>query len=152
MVVLCSIILIWWIKKCYLLTTIMILTKRIAKFSTFNLYYRVTITTGRPMRVYPCFLSCGVNCNSTETISTGRWKQLETKTKVGKVWTSSEMHLKALTGRKRLRGCTSMKDVTSHSHLSCHTISEGKGRKCWKISNDSWAIRIAGKRMSTIII
>ena len=31
---------------------------------------------------YHCLLQCGVNCNSTETISTERWKQLETKTKL----------------------------------------------------------------------
>ena len=30
---------------------------------------------------YPCFLQCGVNCNSTESNSTKRCKQLETKTK-----------------------------------------------------------------------
>ena len=40
-----------------------------------------TITTRRPVMEYPCFLKCGVNCNSTETISSGRWKQLETKSK-----------------------------------------------------------------------
>ena len=33
------------------------------------------------MMDYPCFLQCGVNRNSTETISTERWKQSETKTK-----------------------------------------------------------------------
>ena len=30
------------------------------------------------------------------------------------------MYLKALSGRKKLKGCTSMKDVTSHSHISGH--------------------------------
>ena len=30
------------------------------------------------------------------------------------------MYLKALTGRMKLKGCTSMKDVTSHSHISGH--------------------------------
>ena len=37
------------------------------------------------MTDYHCLLQCGMNCNSTETISTERWKQLETKVKVLKV-------------------------------------------------------------------
>ena len=45
------------------------------------IHRNTTITTRRPVMDYPCFLQCVVNCNSTETISTGRWKQLETKTK-----------------------------------------------------------------------
>ena len=45
------------------------------------IHRNTTITTRRPVMDYPCFLQCGVNCNSTETISTERWKQLETKTK-----------------------------------------------------------------------
>ena len=32
------------------------------------------------MKEYHCLLQCGVNCNSTETISTERCKQLETNT------------------------------------------------------------------------
>ena len=33
------------------------------------------------MMDYFCLLQCGVNWNSSETISTERWKQLETKAK-----------------------------------------------------------------------
>ena len=45
------------------------------------IHRNITITTRRPVMDYLCFLQCGVNCNSTETISTEKWKQLETKTK-----------------------------------------------------------------------
>ena len=32
------------------------------------------------MNEYHCLLQFGMNCNSTETINTERWKQLETNT------------------------------------------------------------------------
>ena len=54
------------------------------------------------------------------------WKQ---NLKIGKVWTSLEMYLKAMTGRKELKGCTSMKDVTSHYHLNGHFSNLGRERR-----------------------
>ena len=39
------------------------------------------------------------------------------------------MYLKALTGRRKLKGYTSMKGVTSHSHLSGHFSNLGRERR-----------------------
>ena len=39
------------------------------------------------------------------------------------------MYLKALTGRKELKGCTSMKDIISHSDLGGHFSNLGKERR-----------------------
>ena len=73
---------------------------------------------------------CNVmNCNSSKPLTMrdgSNWKQ---KLKIGKVWTSSEMCLKALTGRMELKGCSSTKDVTSHSHLSGHFSNLGRERR-----------------------
>ena len=41
----------------------------------------VTIKTRTLMMDYQYVLQCNVNCNSAETISIERWKQLEIKTK-----------------------------------------------------------------------
>ena len=54
------------------------------------------------------------------------WKQ---KLKIGKVWTRSEMYLKALTCKKELKGYTSMKKVTLHSHLSGQFSIFGRERR-----------------------
>ena len=70
------------------------------------------------MMDYHCLFHCGVKRNSTETVSTERWKQLETKT-----------NLKAPTGRKELEDCMSMKDVISHYHLSGHFSNLEKERR-----------------------
>ena len=57
------------------------------------------------------------------------------KLKTGKVWKSSEMYLKVLTGRKELKVCTSMKDVTSHSHLGGHFSNLGRERRQKMLKN-----------------
>ena len=54
------------------------------------------------------------------------WKQ---NLKTTMVWTSSGMYLEALTARKKLKSSTSMKDVTSHSHLSGHFSNLGRERR-----------------------
>ena len=56
------------------------MTKRAAKFSIFDQNYRCSYHNHKS-NDYHCLLQCGVNCNSTETISTEMWKQLETQTK-----------------------------------------------------------------------
>ena len=55
---------------------------------------------------------CGMNCNSNKNINAERWKQLKTKSKdwegldkIGNVFESTDW--------EKLKGCTSMKDVTS---------------------------------------
>ena len=78
---------------------------------------------------YHYLLQCGVNCNSNETINTERGSNSKQKLKIGKVWTSLGMYLKALTGRKELKGFTPMKDVTSHSHLNGHFSNLGRERR-----------------------
>ena len=83
--------------------------KRARKFSIFNHNYRCYYCN--KTSDYHCLLQCGMNCSTTETMSTERWKQLETKIKIGKFWISLETCLKALTGKKQLKGCSSMKDV-----------------------------------------
>ena len=75
-------------------------------------------------RNYHCVLQCEVNCDLLRDGS--NWKQ---KLKIGKVLPKFEMYLKALAGRKELKGCTSMKDVTSHSHLRGHFSNLGKERR-----------------------
>ena len=61
----------------------------LAKFSIFNQNHRCSYHNHKT-NDYHCLLQCGVNCNSTETISTEMWKQLETQTKdwkgLDKVW------------------------------------------------------------------
>ena len=49
------------------------------------------------------------------------WKR---KLKIGKVWTSLEMYFKALTGRKELKGCTSISGL-----LSFQQFRERKGKE-----------------------
>ena len=72
-----------WIRKDTQIIQKIILNsiKRTVKFSIFNLYYGFLVTASRSMMDYHCLFQCGVNDNSTEAISTERWKQLETKTK-----------------------------------------------------------------------
>ena len=60
------------------------LTKRAAKFGIFNHSYRCYYYN-KKTNDYHCLLQFGMNCNSTETMSTERWKQLEMKTKDWKV-------------------------------------------------------------------
>ena len=67
------------------------------------------------------------------------------KLKTGKVWKSSEMYLKVLTGRKELKVCTDgkkvctdvkdRKDVTSHSYLGGHFSNLGRERRQKMLKN-----------------
>ena len=68
-------------------------------------------------------------CNSNESINAGRWKQLETKTKDWEGLGKIGMYLKALTCKKELKGYTSMKKVTLHSHLSGQFSIFGRERR-----------------------
>ena len=89
----------------------------------------VPVTTRRPMMYYHCLLQCGANCHSTETISNdgSNWEQ---KLKIGQVWTSLEIYLKVLNGKKVLKGCAYTKGATSHSHLSStSSILNEKGER-----------------------
>ena len=58
----------------------------------------------------------------------------ERKLKTAEVWTSLEIYLKVLNGKKDLNGCAYTKGATSHSHLnSASSILNEKGeQKCWK--------------------
>ena len=66
------------------------------------------------MTDYHCLLQCGMNCNSTETISTERWKQLETKVKVLKVLDKFGNVLESTDWEKGAEGL--------HFHEKCHTL------------------------------
>ena len=62
---------------------------------------------------------------------------------MGKVWTNLEMYFEALTGRKELKGCISIKDVTAHSHLNSDFSNLGREwrKEILKNPNDLWATR-----------
>ena len=75
-------------------------------------------------------LQCKVNCNSAETISIERWKQLEIKTKNWKFWEVWKFIWKNWLGeRKKLKGCTCVKVFTSHYDLSHHFSNLGRERR-----------------------
>lgn len=90
----------------------------------------VTIKTRTPMMDYQYVLQCKVNCNSAETISIERWKQLEIKTKNWKFWEVWKFIWKNWLGeRKKLKGCTCIKVFTSHYNLSRHFSNLGRERR-----------------------
>ena len=95
-----------------------------------------TITSRRQMMDCHYLLQCGLNCNSSETLSTERWKQLKTKTKE---WKSLERFVfEVLNGKRELKGCKPVKDAASQSHLwvTSATLEENGERKYWKYSNN----------------
>ena len=92
------------------------LTKRAAKVSIFNHNYRCYCYNKKTNDDH-CLLQFGMNCNSTETMSTERWKQLETKTKdwkvldkFGRFWQKNEtrktgkfMRVSTFSGRREFK-------------------------------------------------
>ena len=130
------------------------MTKRAAKFSIFNQNHRCSYHNHKT-NDYHCLLQCGVNCNSTETISTEMWKQLETQTKdwkgLDKVW---EYIWKHWLGKGNWRVAHLWKmliTLSSNFHLSGHFSNLGRERKknMLKNPNNTCPTRLAGKRMST---
>ena len=107
--------------------------KRTVKFSIFSFYYTCYYYG------LPCLLQCGVNCNSFETISTERWKQLETKTKDWKGLDNFEKRAEGLHVHERC--CMSLS-----SKLSLQLSQKRKEKEnAEKNFSDTWATRSARK-------
>lgn len=88
----------------------------------------------------PCFLQCGVNCNSAETISTKRWKKMETETKDWKSLDKFRNVFESADWEKEAEGIHIYEKcyITLSSKLPFQQSRKRKGeRKCWKNSKDA---------------
>ena len=89
-----------------------------------------------------------VKCNSTKTISTEKWKQMETKIKEWKGMEKFGNVSESTDWEKGVEGlhvhkwcCIRLSSKRSLQHLWKRTE-----KKCWKNSSDPWAIRFTGKK------
>ena len=100
--------------------TILNLIKRAADFAIFNISYRYYYYNKKTLWwTILAFLLCGLHCNSIQTITTERWKLLETKTKNWKGLGKFGNVLECTDWEKQAE-VLHVKDVTSHSNLSVH--------------------------------